>query len=628
MMRNRLVRTLSAVLLSLLLTGCYNDFLDEEKDEAVPMTFRATGDGRRLSQSQSAYTDQWDGTEEVAVSLGGAVKKYSVAEDGTLTPAVATDYFFWPHGTAQTVTAWFPYAEVKTPLDDLEPDQTADADYEASNLMEATATADFLEVFDLQFHHRTAKLTVVPQDYDRASTVTDGVGLTLGNVAVEKPHPNGDGSYSAFIAPRKLEAGQVLAVIAYDGNTFVYRLPDEQEFEAGRSYTYRLKFNTDANTLFVVTLNLTSFTYNGYQKKPEVSVRCNGRLLRKGVDYELKGDTVATVAGDYAITAEGIGEFLGTGSVTWKVDKASGTFSSIAAGLDLLTVGSTTSVSASKSGDGEVTYTSSNPAVATVEGTTITGVGSGTVTITGTIADGPNYTYGTRTRETSLTVVGKPATLAELKAWVNRGGEYNGSSYDFIGWYVDASGNISETDGGSSVGRIAYISTSAVDASFSDSRILVLATEDANGGTGCAWKSSAVSGESAYNNQNLLNGYAFTSAYGDNADYPAAYNAKHYGVSLAGISGASGWFLPSYRQWELMVKDNIEVTNSGASANKQGAAETISASYWVATESSSSATSACYYLYSRTTASGVKIVNQMTAQPKTNTPKVRTCFAY
>lgn len=594
---------MAVLTVALLTAGCAEETAMQPEGE--PMRFEAaTPDGLL---TRAAVADTWDGGEEVAVSLNGVVKKYVVSASGTLSPAVATDYFIWPHGTRQTVTAWYPYAAAK-PAVEVAADQSATDDYEGSNLMEAEASATYPSTFQLAFRHRTAQLTFVPMDYDGASAVTSGVDVRVTNLGTATtPHANGDGSFSVLVTPQTVAAGTQIAVLTYDGNDFVYKVDAATQLAAGSSYTYNVKFNTDANAAFAVSLNITSFTYNGYVKTPVVTVTCNGRTLTEGTDYTLSGDLSATNAGDYLITATGMGNFKGTGTKAWKINKAAGTFSSISLGTSKLGVDKTTTVSASLTGDGTVTYTSGNNAIATVNGTTVTGVGSGTVTITGTVADGANYTYSTTTRTAQLKVTGVPATLEELKEWVLDGGEYNGSNYNFLGWYVDASGNIS-TDDASCIGRIAWISTSDVDVNLTDTRILVLATDDAatgNADNTCAWKATASSGESAYNSQNSLNGYAFTTTHNSNAtDYPAAYYASQH--TPASPTGCSAWFLPSYRQMDNML---TVATSTGTGQ--------LSGQYWLATESSSNTT----YAWARWS-------SRFRSVTKTAEYKVRPCFAY
>ncbi len=135
------------------------------------------------------------------------------------------------------------------------------------------------------------------------------------------------------------------------------------------------------------------------------------------------------------------------------------------------------------------------------------------------------------------------STLSELKANVAT------ADNSYLGWYVDGSGNISETDGGSSVGRIAYYGTDDVETAAGTQNILVIATENATDSY-VAWKTAGGAGESAYNSITAMNGKAFTDQYGSDAGYPAAKDAKDY--SAAAPSGSTGWFLPSYAQWQKM----------------------------------------------------------------------------
>ncbi|MBP3779419.1 MAG: hypothetical protein J6E43_07505 [Prevotella sp.] len=155
-----------------------------------------------------------------------------------------------------------------------------------------------------------------------------------------------------------------------------------------------------------------------------------------------------------------------------------------------------------------------------------------------------------------------PTTLSQLKDWINAG---NASDDTYLGYYVKANGDIS-TDDTDAIGVVAYYGDAAVDASATDSRILVLATADASGSA--QWKTSMSGGESAYNDPDALNGIAFTEAYGDNAVYRAAQAAKVYSATRP--TGASIWFLPSKGQWTKMI-------DAGHTGNASGG-------YWSSTE--------------------------------------------
>lgn len=152
-----------------------------------------------------------------------------------------------------------------------------------------------------------------------------------------------------------------------------------------------------------------------------------------------------------------------------------------------------------------------------------------------------------------------PTSLAGLKELINTGEDCS----DYIGYYVDASGNISSTDN-SSIGLIAHISTSAVDNSFADSRIIVI-SKKSDFGSDLAWAtgtySSQETGISNIKKTNENNGYAntealYTTKRSASAEFPAVKYAWEYqGKSnngLTAVTGSSGWFLPSQKQFSTI----------------------------------------------------------------------------
>ena len=217
----------------------------------------------------------------------------------------------------------------------------------------------------------------------------------------------------------------------------------------------------------------------------------------------------------------------------------------------------------------DVTWTSNNPAVATVDANgKVHPVGEGPATITATNSAGQTATC-------TVTVNASPTTLSALKTWVNDG---HASDNTYLGYFVKADGSIS-TDNTDAIGVVAYYDDAAVDASAADSRILVLAT--ANASSSAQWKTSHSGGESAYSDPDALNGIAFTNAYGDYAAYRAAQAAKGY--SAGKPTGASIWFLPSKGQWTKMIDAGHTGITSG--------------DYWSSTEVAGSDERAWDYLF-------------------------------
>ena len=152
-----------------------------------------------------------------------------------------------------------------------------------------------------------------------------------------------------------------------------------------------------------------------------------------------------------------------------------------------------------------------------------------------------------------------PTNLAELKAYIANGGNYN----DYIGYYVNNTGKISTSSTGA-IGVIACISTSNVDTSFDGSRIIVLSN---NRIPNIKWDntdSPTSTGIDGVNNTTALNGYANTQALytADNTKYLAAKAAWEYqsknGTSV--VTGSSGWFLPSNKQADLIISNSNKFT--------------------------------------------------------------------
>ena len=144
----------------------------------------------------------------------------------------------------------------------------------------------------------------------------------------------------------------------------------------------------------------------------------------------------------------------------------------------------------------------------------------------------------------SVSVTANPSTLAGLKAAINNASDLTDLNTKVLGKYVTATGAIQSSSEGA-VGIIAYISKTAVDNSFADSRIFVLATENASNSAQQAPSNTA---ETTYNSTSDLNGYAVTNAW-QAAGYAASTAGWNYSASRP--EGASHWFVPSYGQWML-----------------------------------------------------------------------------
>lgn len=144
----------------------------------------------------------------------------------------------------------------------------------------------------------------------------------------------------------------------------------------------------------VISISQTAYIYDGKAKEPAVTVSVGGRVLEEGTDYSITYDD-NVVAGTAKVLVEGIGNCRGTAIATFSIAKAA---QRITASDKHVTTAKTVSLAATTSGDGKLTYESSNPAVAKVSSSgVVTAVTPGSTKITVSAAETNNYKSATRT---------------------------------------------------------------------------------------------------------------------------------------------------------------------------------------------------------------------------------------
>lgn len=145
---------------------------------------------------------------------------------------------------------------------------------------------------------------------------------------------------------------------------------------------------------FGISLSSSSYTYDGTAKTPTVTVKNDTATLAKDTDYTVEYSNNIN-AGTSTITVTGIGNYTGTLTKTFTINKASQILN---ATIDSNTVdvGGTSKITAS--GQGTISYSSSNNDVATVSSLgVVTGISAGTATITVTAAGNSNYNSASKT---------------------------------------------------------------------------------------------------------------------------------------------------------------------------------------------------------------------------------------
>ena len=149
-----------------------------------------------------------------------------------------------------------------------------------------------------------------------------------------------------------------------------------------------------------VALEYTGCDYSGKVHEPKVTVTHNGAPLEEERDYVVKYSNNID-PGTATASIYGIGDYDGRVELTFTIAQA---FQTITASDKTVAVGKTVGLGARTSGDGKLTYKSSDPSVATVDASgTVAGVKAGKATITVTAAETTNYKEATKAVTVTVT---------------------------------------------------------------------------------------------------------------------------------------------------------------------------------------------------------------------------------
>ena len=244
------------------------------------------------------------------------------------------------------------------------------------------------------------------------SYATVNVGKTYGDAAFTNELTNtGDGTVtysSSNTAVAQVNASTGLVTIKGDGKTVITATVTDTE-----NYTYATK--TATYTLGVgtaaLTVSATGFndTYDGNAHGITVTAP-EGATVKYGTaagSCTLTASPTYTDAGSYTVyyevTKAGYTTF--TGSATVEIAKKAATISFAESSVSKTFGDADFTNKLTNSGDGAVTYESSNTAVAEVNASGLVSIkGNGDVTIKATVTDGKNYTYATKSVSFALGV--------------------------------------------------------------------------------------------------------------------------------------------------------------------------------------------------------------------------------
>ena len=218
--------------------------------EGTPIVFTAMGlnpAATATAGTRAPVDGNWDGVQSVAVLMDGTVKAYDVTPstaDPTSATLTSTAPHYWTTNHNDiTVTAWWPYTagETTPPAVKVKANQSAQKDFETSDLIVADGQTVTYGSPTLRFTHRTARVTIVLTDYTEESMVVQLTGLSTegGNPAEITLYNKGGDTYTALVAPQSVAAGTTFITCTFtNAKTFVYKMKNAADWQAGGEYTY------------------------------------------------------------------------------------------------------------------------------------------------------------------------------------------------------------------------------------------------------------------------------------------------------------------------------------------------------------------------------------------------------
>lgn len=273
-MKRTTIHIFAAIALLLGLAACTQDeagFLPEGA-EGTSIVFTATGlnpVATATASTRAPADGNWEGVQSVAVLMDGTVKAYDVTPstaDPTSATLTSTDPYYWTNHKDITVTAWWPYTagETTPPAVKVKANQSAQKDFEGSDLIVADGQTVTYGSPTLRFTHRTARVTIVLTDYTEglASVQLTGLSTEGDNPDIIVPYDKGSNTYTALVAPQSVAAGKAFITCTFtNGKTFVYKMKNATDWQAGGEYTYTvslaaakdLGYTIESNGSYTVT---------------------------------------------------------------------------------------------------------------------------------------------------------------------------------------------------------------------------------------------------------------------------------------------------------------------------------------------------------------------------------------
>ena len=344
-MKRTTIHIFAAIALLFALAACTQDevgFLPEGA-EGTSIVFTATGlnpAATATAGTRAPADGNWEGVQSVAVLMDGTVKAYDVTPttaDPTSATLTSTDPYYWTNHNDITVTAWWPYTagETTPPAVKVKANQSAQKDFEGSDLIVADGQTVTYGSPTLRFTHRTARVTIVLTDYTEglASVQLTGLSTKGDNPDIIVPYDKGSNTYTALVAPQSVAAGTAFITCTFtNGKTFVYKMKNAADWQAGGEYTYTvslaaakdLGYTIESNGSYTVTsadglMNIAKLVNGG---KTDINITLDTDIDLTGKDWTPIGTSYSN---SYTGTFDGGGHTI-TGLTVTTNDEGVGLF--------------------------------------------------------------------------------------------------------------------------------------------------------------------------------------------------------------------------------------------------------------------------------------------------------------
>ena len=314
-MKRTNIHIFAALVLLLGLAACTQDeagFLPEGA-EGTSIVFTATGlnpAATATAGTRAPVDGNWEGVQSVAVLMDGTVKAYDVTPttaDPTNATLTSTDPYYWTNHEDITVTAWWPYTEGETtpPAVKVKANQSAQKDFEGSDLIVADGQTVTYGSPTLRFTHRTARVTIVLTDYTEglASVQLTGLSTEGDNPDIIVPYDKGSNTYTALVAPQSVAAGKAFITCTFtNGKVFVYKMKNAADWQAGGEYTYTVSLAAAKDLGYTIEGNGT-YTVTSADGLMNVAELVNGGKsdinITLDTDIDLTGKDWTPIGTDY-----------------------------------------------------------------------------------------------------------------------------------------------------------------------------------------------------------------------------------------------------------------------------------------------------------------------------------------